>query len=780
MNRVLTNPPSSRPWIRPSVLLAGILVLGALFRIYSLGERSFIIDDFLGYATIEQATTFSEYYNGINSRGGHGSLVFYGLAYCWNTFSGADPALHRLLPLVFSVGAIGMLYLLGCRAVGRRTAMLAALFLALAPTFVWQAQYLRPYSMVVFFGLLSAYALVRAVEEKKVHWWCVNIAANIITVYLHLPHGSLLAAEGCFLLWHWRRHWGALLIWSSIQVALLAPWVALVASRNSVNASHVMIFEPSLVADFFTNPGINNFSVPAPTWSEFNPWGGSGQVLHVFWLTCRFLGFILWSMVPVAGFLAFRGRSSRNRGGIALALLLVPPLFLGLLTLSTSLPFLKPRYMLFTYPVAYLVLACVINALPGSWPKRIAALAVTAILTFQLAVFLPGMSNTDWRAAKQHIARHATPQDIVLCASPTVAIGHSFNPPPLGLPVLVTANFQATCDAILFFLDTAEPGARKMWYLLNMNWDPSKLRPLETLLTDHGLTFTRYDLAGHDFLALYEVGLEDDGGPTDAEAIARRLTPDTPLDLTPLLTAGINTGEQSTRNPQDTSLFRRMLPDPPPYDSPVLSAFDLAQLPSAGRMDVTALLVQGARERAELWEVQYSLALWALLQEDEAALKTALGRMADMRTPVSGLLLGSYMETLFVEQNFEMAVEEAQRLERIGQVGAFHLRGFAEYLAHPERLMLPFGIHAHEAAGYNAVLPDLRRGPTGRLHHPLALYTLAETYELMQRHGEAQLLYQECAQILRHTAQTATARAAKDFDRAAEQTEKRAAALANP
>jgi uncharacterized membrane protein len=92
--------------------------------------------------------------------------LFYLSLHLWRRIFGtSDLSMHALVAL-FSVGAIVGAYGLGKSILGKREGLILTALFSLNPFFLYHSLNLRMYSPLLFFAILSAWAMVELVEEK--------------------------------------------------------------------------------------------------------------------------------------------------------------------------------------------------------------------------------------------------------------------------------------------------------------------------------------------------------------------------------------------------------------------------------------------------------------------------------------------------------------------------------------------------------------------------------------------------------------------------------------
>ncbi|KHK04338.1 glycosyltransferase family 39 protein [Desulfovibrio sp. TomC] len=171
------------------------------------------------------------------------------------------PAFYLLLKLVLGIGdsdfalrlpatlagiaSVPLLYALAAPRVGRTTALFAAAVLAIDGSMIQYARQVRPYALVIFFSLLSAYFLLRWCERPKAGTVAGLTAATWGYVPLHYLGILILAVQGlfaviCFLLRRRGRPWGQLAVYTlGSAVAVATTWAFFHASPNTLTKGSV-------------------------------------------------------------------------------------------------------------------------------------------------------------------------------------------------------------------------------------------------------------------------------------------------------------------------------------------------------------------------------------------------------------------------------------------------------------------------------------------------------------------------------------------------------------
>lgn len=199
MDRAVSAPePTARtphPFGRRElVLLAAITALAAALRLYKLGEWSFWVDE--AHTFRDTIAPWERFWSS------HVSAypLSYLTARAFLELLGAPSSEGWMrLPFVFfGILSVPVLGLVGRQIVGRGTALVAALFLAVSPWHVYWSQNARSYSMVVFFGLLAAGSFYAFLQSRR---GLVLVGAVVATLLAGLCHPSAYLLLAAFMVY---------------------------------------------------------------------------------------------------------------------------------------------------------------------------------------------------------------------------------------------------------------------------------------------------------------------------------------------------------------------------------------------------------------------------------------------------------------------------------------------------------------------------------------------------------------------------------------------------
>ncbi len=515
----MNKPHSSGIAGRFNLSLISFFTLSAFaLRIFQLGKQSLWYDEaFSVYlARFDLATITARTAADIQPP------LYYYVLNLWLTLVGDSEFAVRFLSLFFGVLTIPLMYSAARRLFNATTGLFAALLATLSALYVWYSQEARMYTLITFLGLLSSYALLRALPadfksaaEKTTTrgrlWWFVFVAANIAAVYTHYFAFALLAFQFLYALSiiirrssyavrprHALRNF--VFAFLAILIAFL-PWVPFMLNRLGEDASY---FRGDLKWDEALRHILINFSV-----------GESVLENIAVWIALGWLGIL--AVALVASLLAHR-RSPNHPVTLSpvhpitsspllfSTLYLLVPLALLLLLFSRN-PKFNARYLMLASPGFYLLLgAGLASLLSLAHSKNILAraasyvflstcflfLLATSLYSITNAYFDPAFTKADFRGVANFISQHAQDDEAILLTS-----GHLFPAfdyyyrdaklPELRLPDDATLN----ADHVLNFnaaneINRALNGKRGAWLVLWQDEvaDPNGVVPM--LLSERG------------------------------------------------------------------------------------------------------------------------------------------------------------------------------------------------------------------------------------------------------------------------------------------------------
>lgn len=287
----------------------------------------------------------------------------------WQRFVGDSPFAIRALSMLLGLLTIASTYRLGRALAGRQIGLYAAIIMAGSGLFVFYMHEARPYALLLFLSVITAWAYWRLAIHRAQSWltWALFIIALVALIYTHYLAVMTPLALGLFhLLQQPRdRRWQQILIALLLGGLSLLPWASVgipnVMRAVSDGRDVLALSPPEIIAatfHAFANGGIaisllliilalwrNRFSKQSPL-SLLLIWllTGFGLVIIINYFTLAFIHvrYLLPLWAPLAVLSAYGVYRLAQRGVLAMLPLV---LWLGVgtvaaltLDFATSLP----------------------------------------------------------------------------------------------------------------------------------------------------------------------------------------------------------------------------------------------------------------------------------------------------------------------------------------------------------------------------------------------------------------------------------------------------------
>ena len=165
----------------PRFLLLFIIISGILLRLPNLNESLWYDETFSTFNTLSSLK----------------ALVYFGvfdvhppfysvLMFIWIGLFGDSEISVRILPMIFGISSIVLIYVLACRTTNEKIALLAAFLLSFSPVHIWYSQEARSYSALIFFLLFAVIAkLILNDAAARPVWFFIYSAAVFAGVFSH-------------------------------------------------------------------------------------------------------------------------------------------------------------------------------------------------------------------------------------------------------------------------------------------------------------------------------------------------------------------------------------------------------------------------------------------------------------------------------------------------------------------------------------------------------------------------------------------------------------------
>ncbi len=206
-----------------------ILLLAAAIRMIGIAARPIWYDE--AFAVLFSAKGPAAMAYGTLTSTGAGAadihpLGYYTLLWLWMRAFGSSLIATRLLSILAGTSTVALVWWLARELFNEKTAMVASVFVALAPFQVHYSQEIRMYSFLALWLMLATYAYVRGAQGGGTKWWFVFAVSAALAQYTHnLAAFYLIPLAATPLL---RRDWKTLraVVLSGLGALLLyLPWL---------------------------------------------------------------------------------------------------------------------------------------------------------------------------------------------------------------------------------------------------------------------------------------------------------------------------------------------------------------------------------------------------------------------------------------------------------------------------------------------------------------------------------------------------------------------------
>lgn len=374
-------------------LLVWALVIAAFARIYFASRPEIGMDDAISadiaalpFLAMLRFVTWND----------PNMILYYVLLHFWCAIAGNSPLALRMLSILFSVAAVPMIYLLGCRLFNQSVGVTAAFLLAANATAVDYAQIIRSYSLAVLLVIASSFFFVKLIalsRARAMDAW-PYVIASILAVYTHLHATFALISHALSACFRSAVRWRTLIA-SGVVVGLAVLPLFLVTFGNYQGqfdwAPQLQLKSVAKIVPFLSG---------APLFQKT----ASAIVLTLISVALASIGaldpdFSLWSR-------AFAVNGLVVPLGLCALVALVKPEFFG-----------APRYLLVCLPFLTLLVALGISSLG----RPVVILCIVMLLELWQVALRPlryeiKQNRTYWNEATNYFFSNAKPGDRVVVA----------------------------------------------------------------------------------------------------------------------------------------------------------------------------------------------------------------------------------------------------------------------------------------------------------------------------------------------------------------------------
>lgn len=229
-----------------------VFIAGVALRIYDLKGEAIWLDE---AASIELVSSRSLWEIAVElPQSDPHPPLYYLLFDLWISVFGTSVAAVRSLSVLFSIGTLPIVYLIGRRLFTHRTGLIAVALLAVSRFHIIHAQEARMYSQLAFFAALSLYFFLAFSREQDTPALIGYAVTTALLCFTHVYGLFVLAAQGIFWIaaslhpegtefYPGFRRW---VIAHAIIAVLISPWIGLLVFRIFAGSSSTWLSPPEL------------------------------------------------------------------------------------------------------------------------------------------------------------------------------------------------------------------------------------------------------------------------------------------------------------------------------------------------------------------------------------------------------------------------------------------------------------------------------------------------------------------------------------------------------
>lgn len=308
----------------------------------------------------------------------------------------------RTLSLLFFLATIPYMYIMAKESCDARTALLATIFFSLSPFVMWFSTETRMYTLLTLAATANNVYFLRMLKSGDTSNKFGYFLSALVGLFTHYFFLLFLTSQMLYRLavaWRAKRFpvpYAAILV---ILGALFAPWAYYVATQGLIAQSQPLLSKPNI----------------------YNLFAAFVNFLFGFQsLKTQSILISLWPLIVIFFFIVFTSRKRRDIRTVGYFLLIT--FFPILFTFAASYikPVFLPRYLIFTLPTLFLLVAWTLTDSSQKFTQYVASLILVIMAVFLLVqnVSDGNPEREDYENVGRYISDNATPRDIVAVTSP--------------------------------------------------------------------------------------------------------------------------------------------------------------------------------------------------------------------------------------------------------------------------------------------------------------------------------------------------------------------------
>lgn len=368
-----------------SFILALIILLALLLRVYALGAESMWLDEILSVNTAKRSII------SIIEKESSGQAVhppfYYIILHFWMKLFGDSDFSVRFPSVIFGVASIYVIFRVGKLIYNEKVGVISAFLLSISLFHIRYSQEARFYTLLTFLILLSNFYFIKLLKENNIKNAGIYIILTTAMAYTHVFGLFYIIFQNIYYFLVHRKN---MKFWIAIQgsvLLLFAPWIPVLVKQT-------------------TQVGLDSWWIPRPTYltifNTFKFFAGSEINLYVFLI------------LGIAGIIFTYKQELNDR--IFLLLWLFIPIVTSL-SISLYRPIYAERYVIGSLPAIMLLISKGIFNLRKSLvilTSILLLIAITIYAIYPLEEYYTVPDKHQWREVASYIENNKGTNDYVL------------------------------------------------------------------------------------------------------------------------------------------------------------------------------------------------------------------------------------------------------------------------------------------------------------------------------------------------------------------------------
>lgn len=173
------------------IILALIFILGAILRLYNIGEKSLWFDEASNITSAMKSRSF------ILQPPYNYKPLYLLLLRAWIGIFGISALTSRLLTALLGIFSAFLVFSIGKSLFNIEVGLISSFFLSISVFHIFHSQQVGPETFLLFLALLSFYSFIKFLKKRKTNYLIINLILNILIIYTY-PIGFLIILSQLF------------------------------------------------------------------------------------------------------------------------------------------------------------------------------------------------------------------------------------------------------------------------------------------------------------------------------------------------------------------------------------------------------------------------------------------------------------------------------------------------------------------------------------------------------------------------------------------------------